>query len=112
MTANNESLANRFVELLADRAECYGQRVSRWAALTPAWRCALTDTISAFLAELGCGLIVSGDIDERGEDEQVRELCEHMTTRQRLKTYRQLYALGCRMNGIEQAIEKLTKSRS
>jgi hypothetical protein len=49
-----------------------------------------------------------GPIDERNEDEQIRMRCENLTARQRLKMYRQLYALGCRIDGIERSIEKLT----
>jgi len=42
--------------------------------------------------------------DERREDEQVRQLCENLSARQQLKTYWQLYALGCRIDGIVNAI--------
>jgi hypothetical protein len=35
-------------------------------------------------------------------------LCDNLTARQCLKTYSQLYALGCRIDGIERAIERLT----
>jgi hypothetical protein len=60
----------------------------------------------------GAGLSSRRDqIDERSEDEQIRIACQNLTARQRLKMYRHLYALGCRIDGIERSIEKLT-SRS
>jgi len=34
--------------------------------------------------------------DLRREDEQIRQLCENLTACQRLKIYRDPYALGCR----------------
>jgi hypothetical protein len=68
-----------------------------------------SETIAAFLDEVGYRAIAEGQIDERGEDERIRLLCERMTARHRLKTYRQLYALGCRMDGIDHAIERLNK---
>jgi hypothetical protein len=47
----------------------------------------------------------------RHEDEEIRVWCERMADRERLKTYRQLYALGCRINRTDQEIEKLAKGR-
>src|ERR1700730_13487599 len=44
--------------------------------------------------------------DERHEDDQIRRLCENLTARPRLKTYSQLYALGCRIDGIERAANR------
>jgi hypothetical protein len=111
MTANYEQLAMRFVELLADRATRSGQTVSRWTGMASTWRRILIETVHAFLDELGYRVIPDGRIDERNEDEQIRLLCDHLTTRQRLKTYRQLYALGCRIDQVERAIERLTPSR-
>ena len=50
-------------------------------------------------------------MDERREDKQIRYLCQNLTPRQRLKTYRQLYALGCRIESVDRAIEeKLNRS--
>jgi hypothetical protein len=37
-------------------------------------------------------------------------LCQNLTARQRHKTYRQLYALGCRIDSVDRAIEKLKRS--
>ncbi len=111
MTANYEQLAMRFVELLADRAMRSGQTVSRWAGMASTWRRILIETVHAFLDELGYHVIPDGRIDERDEDEQIRLLCDKLTARQRLKTYRQLYALGCRIGQVERGIEKLTLSR-
>jgi hypothetical protein len=110
MTADDEKLAIRFVHLLAERADWDGQRAPHWANLSSEWRRIMAETISDFLAELG--FTPSGGIAEYREDDHIRELCERMTARQRLKTYRQLYALGCRINDVDHAIEKLTGSRS
>jgi len=52
--------------------------------------------------------MTDGRIDERHEDEQIRVFGENLIARHRLKTYRQLYALGCRIDGIERSIEKLS----
>jgi hypothetical protein len=112
MAANKERLTIHFIELLVERASSHGQALSTWAKLTPAWRRIFSETIAAFLDEVGHCAIEEAQIDQRGEDEQIRTLCEHMTARQQLKTYRQLYALGCRMDGIDHAIEKLTKPRN
>jgi hypothetical protein len=111
MAANNERLAIRFIELLVERASSYGQVLSHWAKLTPAWRRIFSETIGAFLDEVGYRAIDEMQIDTRGEDEQIRLSCERMTARQRLKTYRQLYALGCRIDGIDHAIEKVAQPR-
>jgi polyhydroxyalkanoate synthesis regulator phasin len=74
-----------------------------------AWRQIFVETVRAFLDELGYQITgADGRIDERHEDEQIRRLCDNLTARQRLKTYSQLYALGCRIDGIERAIERLT----
>jgi hypothetical protein len=56
------------------------------------------ETVPAFLEELGYR-IDEGRIDERSEDEQIRVHCQNLTACQRLKTYRQLYAVGCRIDG-------------
>jgi hypothetical protein len=109
MAAVNERLAIRFIELLVERASSNGQVLSHWAKLTPAWRRIFSETIAAFLDEVGYRAIAEGQIGERGEDEKIRLLCERMTARHRLKTCRQLYALGCRIDGIDHAIERLTK---
>jgi hypothetical protein len=94
MTANNEQLAFRFVELLADKAMRNGQAVPRWTTLPSAWRRIYTETVAASLEGLGHRVIADGRIDERQEDEQIRLFCENLTARQRLKTYPQLYAWG------------------
>jgi hypothetical protein len=108
MIANNEKLAIRFVDLLAERADWDGQRAPRWDSLSSAWRRILIETIAAFLAELGATANVG--IGEAGEDEHIRVWCERMTMRQRLKAYRQLYALGCRITGVDQAIGRLAEN--
>jgi hypothetical protein len=73
------------------------------------WRQIFVETVRSFLDELGYQITGNeGWIDERHEDDQIRRLCENLTARQRLKTYSQLYALGCRIDGIERAIERLT----
>jgi hypothetical protein len=105
MIANEEKLAIRFVNLLAERADWSGQRVPHWANLSGDWRWIMAETISDFLAELG--ISASGGINEDGEDDHIREMCERMTPRQRFKMYRQLYALGCRITGVDQAIGRL-----
>jgi len=110
MTSDDEKLAIRFVNLLAERADWDGKRAPQWANLSGDWRWIVAETLSDFLAELG--VTPSGDIAEDREDDRIRELCERMTARQRLKTYRQLYAVGCRITGIDDAIEKLTRSRT
>jgi hypothetical protein len=110
MSASNEQLAMRFVELLAQSATRNGQSASRWTAMNPAWRRVFMETIPAFLDEVSHQSIPVGHIDERREDEQIRQLCENLTARQRLKTYRQLYALDCRIDGVDRAIEKLKRS--
>lgn len=69
------------------------------------------ETVSAFLEGLGYHVMADGRIDERNEDEKIRILCENLTARQRLKTYRQLYALGCRIDRIERHIENLNVTR-
>jgi hypothetical protein len=56
-------------------------------------------TIQHFLEELGARIIVDDEMNENAEDEQFRVLCEHLNARRRLKLYRQLYALGCRIDG-------------
>ncbi len=111
MATNNEPLAMRFVELLAERALRNGQTVSRWTNLPAAWRRIFTEVVAEFLDEQGGRVNGDGAIDQRVEDEQVRLMCQNLSARQRLKTYRQLYALGCRIDGIDYAIEKLTKPR-
>jgi hypothetical protein len=110
-TANYEQLAMRFVELLNDRATRSGQMVSRWTVMASTWRRIFIETVHAFLDELAYRVISDGRIDERDEDEQIRLLCDNLTARQRLKTYRQLYALGCRIDQVQRGIERLTPSR-
>jgi hypothetical protein len=105
MTSDDEKLAIRFVNLLAERADWDGKRVPQWANLSGDWRWIVAETLSDFLMELG--VTPSGGIAEDREDEHVRQLCERMTARQRLKMYRQLYALGCRVTGIDVSIEKV-----
>jgi len=81
----------------------------RKSAVRATWRQIFVDTIRSFLDELGYQITESeGAINERYEDDQIRRLCENLTARQRLKAYSQLYALGCRIDGIERAIERLT----
>jgi hypothetical protein len=108
MSTTNEQLANRFVEILAERANRNGLTVPRWATLPANWRRIWIETVPAFLEELGYQPMAGGRFDERDEDEQIRVFCEALTARQRLKTYRQLYALGCRIDGIGRAIDKLS----
>jgi hypothetical protein len=103
----NEELAMRFVDLLAEKAVRNGRPISGWNNMSPGWRRTFVETVPAFLEKLGFGAD-EGRVDERHEDEQIRVRCENLTERQRLKTYRQLYALGCRIDGIERSIEKLT----
>jgi hypothetical protein len=107
MNSREEKLAMRFVDLLAEKALRGGQTVWRWNNMSPSWRGIFIEAVPAFLEELGYR-IEEGRIDERSEDEQIRVRCENLTERQRLKTYRQLYALGCRIDGIARSIEKLT----
>jgi hypothetical protein len=103
----NERLAMRFVDLLAEKAVRNGRPISRWGNMSPPWQRAFLETVPAFLEELGYR-VDEGWVDDRREDEQIRVRCENLTQRQRLKTYRQLYALGCRIDGIEHSIGKLT----
>jgi hypothetical protein len=110
MTASNEQLAIRFIEILSDSAKRNGNGLpmSQMCAQA-AWRQIFVETVRAFLDEVGYQITgADGRIDERHEDEQIRRLCDNLTARQRLKTYSQLYALGCRIDGIERAIERLT----
>jgi hypothetical protein len=110
MPAGKEQLAIRFIEILSDSAKRNGNGLpmSQMCA-QDTWRQIFVETIRAFLDELGYQIAGSdGQIDERHEDDQIRRLCENLTARQRLKTYSQLYALGCRIDGIERAIERLT----
>jgi hypothetical protein len=104
MASSNEQLAIRFVELFAENAARNGQAMPRWNALPLAWRRTWIEAVPAFL-ELGYRAIAGGRFNESDEDEQIRLFCENLTARQRLKTYRQLYALGCRIDRIERAIE-------
>jgi hypothetical protein len=109
MIVSNERLAFRFVELLAEKAMRNGQTAPRWITLPLEWRRVWTETIPAFLQEIGCRVIPDDGMEERDEDDQIRLFCDNLTARQRLKTYRQLYALGCRIDGIERAIDTLAK---
>jgi hypothetical protein len=104
MAASNEQLTVRFVELLVEKAMRNGQRVPGWTGLSAIWQRIWAETVTAFLEGLGYHVMADGRIDERNEDEKIRLLCENLTARQRLKTYRQLYALGCRIDRIERHI--------
>jgi hypothetical protein len=81
-----------------------GQRAPGWTGLSPIWQRIWAETVSAFLEGLGYHVMADGRIDEHNEEEKIRLLCENLTARQRLKTYRQLYALGCRIDRIERHI--------
>src|SRR5260370_17668875 len=107
MIASNERLAMRFVELFAEKAMRNGQTLPRWIALPRAWRRVWTETVPAFLQEIGCRVIPGDRVEERDEDDQIRLFCDNLTARQRLKPYRQLYALGCPINGIDPPIDIL-----
>jgi hypothetical protein len=96
----------RFVELLAQSATRNGQSASRWTAMNPAWRRVFIEAVRAFLDEISHQSTPIKHEEERREDEQIRQLCQDLTARQRLKTYRHLYALGCRIDGIDRAIEQ------
>jgi hypothetical protein len=111
MSMSNEQLATRFVEILSERATRNGLTVPRWSTLPANWRRIWIETVPAFLEELGYQAIAGGRFDERDEDEQIRVFCEGLTARQRLKTYRQLYAIGCRIDGIARAIDRLSSPR-
>jgi hypothetical protein len=110
MPASNEQLAIRFIEILSDSAKRNGNALPMSQMCAQAtWRQIFVETVRSFLEELGYEITESeGRIDARHEDDQIRRLCENLTARQRLKTYSQLYALGCRIDGIERAIERLT----
>jgi hypothetical protein len=108
MNTSDEQLTIRFVELLAEKARSNGQPVSNWAAMPSNWRRVFSETVPAFLRQIGYRL-GDGKIDDQNEDEQLRQLCENLTERQRLKTYRQLYALGCRIDSVDRGIEKLSR---
>ena len=86
MTASYEQLAMRFVELLNDRATRGGQTVSSWTGMASTWRRVFTETVHAFLNELGYRVSPDGRVHDRDEDEQIRLLCDNLTVRQRLKT--------------------------
>jgi hypothetical protein len=107
MNSHEEKLAKRFVDLLAEKTQRSGQTVWRWNNMPPSWRSIFMEAVPAFLEELGYR-VDEDQIDERSEDEQIRIACQNLTARQRLKMYRHLYALGCRIDGIERSIEKLT----
>jgi hypothetical protein len=98
MKASNEQLATRFVELLAEKALRNGLTVPRWSTVPANWRRIWVETVPAFLEELGYQSIEGGDFKGRDEDERIRVLCDSLTPRQRLKAYKQLYALGCRIS--------------
>src|ERR1700686_5723961 len=104
MAASKEMLTFHFVELLVEKAMRNGQRAPGWAGLSPSWQRIWAETVSAFLEGLGYHVMADGRIDEHNEEEKIRLLCENLTARQRLKTYRQLYALGCRIDRIERHI--------
>jgi hypothetical protein len=111
MKASNEQLATRFVELLAEKAMRNGLTVPRWSTSPANWRRIWIETVPAFLEELGYQAISGGHFEERDEDERIRVLCEALSPRQRLKTYKQLYALGCRIGSVVRAIDKLSVAR-
>ena len=104
MAVSNERLTFHFVELLVEKAMRNGQRAPGWTGLSPIWQRIWAETVSAFLEGLGYHVMADGRIDEHNEEEKIRLLCENLTARQRLKTYRQLYALGCRIDRIERHI--------
>jgi hypothetical protein len=58
MSMNNEQLANRFVEILAERANRNGLTVPRWSTLPANWQRVWIETVPAFLEELGLSLPV------------------------------------------------------
>jgi hypothetical protein len=107
MPASNEQLAIRFIEILSDSAKRNGNGLPlSQMSVQATWRQIFVETVRAFLDQLGYQTTGSDRrIVEWHEDDQIRQLCENLTARQRLKTYSQLYALGCR---IERAIERLT----
>jgi hypothetical protein len=108
--ASNEQLAIRFIEILSDSAKRNGNGLPMSQMCAQAtWRQVFVETVRSFLDELRYQVIESeGPINERHEDDQIRRLYENLTARQRLKAYSQLYALDCRIDGIERAIERLT----
>jgi hypothetical protein len=53
MSASNEQLAMRFVELLTQSAARNGQSAFRWTTMNPAWRRVFIETVPAFLDEIG-----------------------------------------------------------
>jgi hypothetical protein len=65
MNSNNENekLAMRFVDLLAEKALRNGQPISRWSNMSLAWQRTFLETMPAFLDELGYGAD-QGRIDE------------------------------------------------
>jgi predicted nuclease with TOPRIM domain len=77
--------------------------------MNAAWRRAFIEAVAAFLGEISLQSIPVGHMVELREDEQIRQLCQNLTVRQRLKTYRQLYALGCRSDSVDRAIERLNR---
>jgi hypothetical protein len=111
MAASDEQRAMRFVELLANRAASSGLSAWRWVTLNIGWRRVFIDTVSTFLDEINRESVSVRPIDERQEDERIRQMCDYLTPRQRLKVYRQLYALGCRIDRINYSIEKVTRAR-
>jgi hypothetical protein len=110
MPATNEQLAIRFIEILSDSAKRNGNGLPMSQMCTQVtWQQIFVETIRTFLDEIGHQITGSDEgVDECHEDEHIRRLCETLTARQRLKTYNQLYALGCRIEGIERAIARLT----
>jgi hypothetical protein len=52
MSASNEQLAMRFVELLTQSAARNGQSALQWTTMNPAWRRVFMETIPAFLDEI------------------------------------------------------------
>jgi hypothetical protein len=108
MPASNEQQAIRFIISDSEKRNGNALPMSQICAQAT-WRQIFVETVRSFLDELGYQITGNeGWIDERHEDDQIRRLCENLTARQRLKTYSQLHALGCRIDGIERAIERLT----
>ena len=103
MSSKKEQLVIRFVELLVEKAMRNGQTISSWTTMLPAWRRIFSETVPEFLETIGYS-VTEGQIDERAEDEHIRLLCDNLSARQRLKVYRQLYALGCRIDAIDRVI--------
>ena len=73
MNSQEEKLAKRFVDLLAEKTLRTGQTVWRWNSMPPSWRGIFMEAVPAFLEELGYR-VDEGRIDEHGEDEQIHAI--------------------------------------